>query len=85
MTTLLDFLAVNEATLKSMSIADRLKLSHYLIEAVANALFGEQDSDDEDDGEDYECVKFGLPIQTNHQVMHFLQEGNRIGISGVVG
>jgi hypothetical protein len=54
--TLDDFLTVNEATLKSMSIADRLKLSHYLIEAVANALFGEQDSDDEDDGEDYECV-----------------------------
>jgi hypothetical protein len=53
--TLDDFLTLNEATLKSMSIADRLKLSHYLIEAVANALFGVQDSD-EDDGEDYECV-----------------------------
>jgi hypothetical protein len=52
-TTLDDFLAVNETALKSMSIADRLKLSHYLIEAVANALFGAQDSDD---GEDYECV-----------------------------
>ena len=57
MTTLDDFLAVNEATLKSMSIADQLKLSHYLIEAVANALFGKQDSDDEDDGEGYECVE----------------------------
>jgi hypothetical protein len=55
MTTLDDFLAVNEATLKSMAIADQLKLSHYLIEAVANALFGAQDS--EDDGEDYECVE----------------------------
>jgi hypothetical protein len=55
-TTLLDFLAVNEAALKSMSVADQLKLSHHLIEAVTNALFGEQDSDDKDDGEDYECV-----------------------------
>jgi hypothetical protein len=55
-TTLLDFLAVNEATLKSMSIADQLKLSHYLIEAVEDALFGVQDSDNEDDDEDYECV-----------------------------
>ncbi len=51
MTTLDDFLAVNETALKSMSIADRLKLSHYLIEAVEDALFGVQDSD-EDDGED---------------------------------
>jgi hypothetical protein len=55
-TTLDDFLAVNEATLKSMAIADQLKLSHHLIETVANNLFGVQDSDDEDDSEDYECV-----------------------------
>jgi CHASE1-domain containing sensor protein len=45
-------LIVNEATLKSMAIADQLKLSQSLIESVANALFGEQDSDDES----YECV-----------------------------
>jgi hypothetical protein len=51
-TTLDDFLAVNETALKSMSIADQLKLSHYLIEAVTNNLFG-QDSDYDDD---YECV-----------------------------
>jgi hypothetical protein len=51
-----DFLAHNGDAIASMTIADQLKLSHHLIEAVTNALFSEQDSDDEDDGEDYECV-----------------------------
>ncbi len=52
MTTLYDFLAKNGDAIAQLSIADRLKLSHHLIEAVTNALFGVQDSDD--DG--YECV-----------------------------
>jgi hypothetical protein len=64
-TLLDDFLAANgdaadrhsASLIAQLSIADQLKLSHHLIESVTNALFGVQDSDDEDDGEDYECVE----------------------------
>ncbi|WP_019499164.1 hypothetical protein [Pseudanabaena sp. PCC 6802] len=54
MTLLDDFLARNGDAIAQLSIADQLKLSQILLDSVGSALFGKQDSSDE---EDYECIE----------------------------
>jgi hypothetical protein len=51
MTTLDDFLAVNQEAIAQLAIADQLKFSQILLESARNALLGKHDSSDDEDDE----------------------------------